>query len=213
MHKVIYMIVEADGEQEAVEAATDAFNTYLNMRSEENTCGSRMDYCQPMEAGHTVSGSDRWSSFAGEPLAAPLHTGKGQEWLAEAKQYTREGFAALLGRFVTNVDEDTSWTEFREFAEDSLALADDGSKAAPSHHRDELVQDHEEFITTLMDSFARYYAKCLAQDEPHEAFIFDNRRYDDSIMIAESPHYFELVDETTEVVDGDSWVVPLDVHY
>lgn len=215
MHKVIWILVEADEEPSAVAAATDAFERFLQYDSDKANPNSHMDYCSPMVSGSTVAGSDRWTAFKDEPLAAPLDSEQGQEWFEEAKKFTMQTFASNLGQLITQFDEDGSAGAFQSFIEHVRELAsEEGSTSAPYGNKDELAEEHGTFLEAVMDSFGRYYASCLNDNDPHEAFLFDNRRYEDSLLVASCPSDYDWVDETTEEVGAENtWLVPLDVHF
>lgn len=211
MHRVLYFIVPAESAQEAIEEATEAFES-LKERTD-----TTYDYCKPMERGHSVAGADRWTGFQGEPVAAPLTDDKGIEWVEEAMDYTERHFAEnLYGMFqhmlasledsvetapraldeileyVKEVREDTSWS--------------DGGNTI----REEWPRTVEALYRN--DGMHRYYASQLSEGNPMVAHIIDCYSYD-RLSIADNSFRLENVEEYIEEQPEGVWVVPMDTHH
>lgn len=213
MHKVLWFIVQADSEGEAVEKATESFENEVMGRTD-----TTYDYCKPMESGHSVAGSDRWTGFKDEPIAAPLASDQGVEWVEEALGYQERRTAENLYGFLQAVLE-----EF-EASVETAPNALDEILAFVHETRDELSWSsggeriREEWPRTVEalhrgeNSMARYYAGCLREGNFMEASVIDCYTYNHP-TVPDASYRLESVEELLDDRPKDAWVVPLDCHH
>ena len=213
MHRVLYFIVPAESEQEAISNATEGFET---LRERTDTT---YDYCKPMESGHNVAGSDRWTGFKGEPVAAPLSKDKAVEWVEEGMGYTERHFAEnLYGLFQHMLDclEDGVETapkaidEILEYVKENredTSWSDGGETI-----REEWPRTIEALYEDTNGTMHRYYASQLSECNPMVAHIMDCVSYQ-GVTVADNSFRLENVREMLEERPSDVWVVPMDTHF
>lgn len=213
MHRILYFVVKAESESEAVDNAESGFE---ELRERTDTT---YDYCRPMESGHNVAGSDRWSDFQGEPVAAPLSEPKGAEWVEEGLDYTERHFAEnLYGLFqhmleclegsvetapeaideileyVKESREDTGWSECGE------TIQEEWPRTVGA-----LYEDTE-------GTMHRCYAGRLDEGNPMVAHVMDCVSYQ-GVTVADNSFRLENVRGMVDERPGDVWVVPMDAHF
>lgn len=212
MHRVIYLLVKADGHQDAISTATETFEDELKDNDK-----TTYDYCKPMESGHNVAGSDRWGSFEDEPTAAPLTDQQAIDWIERGLKDTKLNFAGNLHRFLESAQ--YALEESVETAPEALAeLMEYSRENAEKTRRDaaeELLESHPRTIEALYDGDNlqhRYNAECLSEGNLMEAHVFDAYTYD-HIVAADGSYRIENVEDLLDRRASDAWVVPLDAHF
>ena len=100
MHMVIYALVEASTENEALAAGKTVFDRLVG--SEPNSC-TVFDYFVTFdEENTTVAGKARWG---GLPAAAPVGSDDGQDLLDQGWEATKKEFERNLDRVKEAIDE------------------------------------------------------------------------------------------------------------
>jgi len=90
MHKIIYALVEASTEDEAVAAGKQAFDRLVGVRPPSDAV---FDYYVTFDESSTVAGQSRWGE---RPTAAPVDSEAGQELLEEGWETTKSAFETNL---------------------------------------------------------------------------------------------------------------------
>ena len=117
------VIVAADSEDEAVEAAKQAAE-YTLLSHSVTGCEGRdgpCDYVKAMERGHYTSGADRWTRYANTPMAFPADTEKGRDEIRQGWDTTYEELADRLTRIRSRMDEAETVEELAN--DDGLRMA------------------------------------------------------------------------------------------
>lgn len=214
MHRVLYLIVQAESEKGAVKTATSRFEEDF-----VDTAQYTFDYCKPMQPGDTVSGSGRWHSFEGQPNAAPLTDEMATEWIEEAIDFTERHFAenlyAMFQHMVHCLED--SPLSAPEAIDQIYAFAKENHEDVNwSDGGEHLREEWGETVTTLFEApngaMHRVYANSLRRDNPYEGHIIDYYTYGHQ-TIADGGHHLENVREIQNEQPEDAWVVPLDVHF
>lgn len=100
MHMVIYALVEASTEDEALAAGTEVFNRLVGAKIDSCTV---FDYYVTFdEANTTVAGKARWGDL---PAAAPVASSAGQSLLDRGWEATIKKFQRNLDRVKTGLEE------------------------------------------------------------------------------------------------------------
>lgn len=227
MHRVIWIVVEADGESEAIERAESHFHDHLHYEQPNGY----YDYCQPMVSGHTVAGADRWTSYADGPAAFPADSEQGLEELELAWKITRKEFADALAQvlcaFVDHIPE-TLQTLLAE--RPSVRAANEGGRYDYGYRESLLSEDVlleyqldddridprgiidgdvvDALIGEKFNSW-RWSAERLGEDATGECALYDATYYDDGS--GSHVDSVEKYEDTVADLEG-KWIVPLDVH-
>lgn len=211
MHRVVYLIVEAGTEKDAVETAEALF--------EDDFCRSEStsyDYCKPMESGHTVAGSDRWHGFEDEPTAARIGSEVGTQWVEDGIQYAQEhfveGFYGFLQKTMQRLDdaEEHGVADLHEMVDFVATTYDEMNW---SEGGEEMMDRYGEVLTEIWAEadMARYEAGRMRSDNPMECHVFDYYTYGHMTMV-DGGHHVENVQDLLSEPPEDCWVVPLDTH-
>lgn len=212
MHRVLYLIVRAESEQDATETAQTTFENEL-----KDNAKTTYDYCRVMESGHRVAGSDRWSAFEGEPIAAPLTDPQATEWLERGMEDTRRNFVGSLYRFLANAQQEladsveTAPEAFTELVE----YARENPEKTRSEAADDLLDSQPRTLQALYDGGSRnhrYNAGCLREGNLMEAHVIDAYTYE-GVTAADGSYRSENVHALLAEQPEDAWVVPVDAHY
>jgi len=208
MHKILYVVVSAEDTRDAVQAALDTFEEHLHHDADCCFGDTTYDYAKPMEPGHTVAGSDRWTEFQGEAVAAPVDSETGADWLDHAeKTAINRPLTTMVRGFMemANVDD----------APDPSALIELYASADSHGHSYSVVGDYVDEnpakARAFADSFARYHFGKAEVGDPMEMNLVDTISYQHPTA-RDSPHGFDLLRNSIESTDN-CWVVPLDTHF
>jgi hypothetical protein len=99
MHIVIYALVEASTQNEALAAGQTVFNRLVG--AEPHSCAV-FDYFVTFDEGTSVAGKARWGEL---PTAAPVDSDDGQDLLERGWEATKEEFERNLDRVKEAIDE------------------------------------------------------------------------------------------------------------
>jgi len=147
MHLLIYALVEASTEDEALAAGKSVFRQLVGA---EPQSGAVFDYFVAFdEEDTTVAGSARWGDL---PVAAPVESDEGEELLERGWEATKEEFKRNLDRVKEAIeehsDEDLARHAFHQVgAYDGPTIFQDTEHGTGIRHRgqlDRLLEESEE---------------------------------------------------------------------
>jgi len=212
MHRVLYLIVRAENAKEAIDEATTTFENEL--KTDDRTT---YDYCKPMEGSHNVAGSDRWTAFEGEPLAAPIHSEQAKDWIDHGLTDTKDNFIGHLYRFLANSQQ--ALEESVETAPEALTELVEYARENPELPRQdaisELREDYSRTLNALFDGDNlqhRYNAASLSEGNLMEGHVINCYTYQ-TPSVADGSYRTERVQELLDWGADDAYVVPLDAHF
>ncbi|MDS0300970.1 hypothetical protein NDI76_19675 [Halogeometricum sp. S1BR25-6] len=100
MHMVIYALVEASTQDDAVATGRTVFNRLVG--SDPHSCAVFDYYVTFDEGGTTVAGKAQWGDL---PTAVPVDSDKGQDLLDRGWEATKQEFERNLDRVKEAIDE------------------------------------------------------------------------------------------------------------